>query len=344
MFIPYGDTNNASTRPYATWSLLAINIGLFFFVALPLSGMEVSIDNPVLSEYYRVTPPENYIVNTMNLYELLVFQYGFRSAAPSLISIFTAQFLHANSFHLINNMVMLYIFGDNIEDRLGRLRFLLAYLFMGIMGLATYATFAPDSHAPLIGASGSIYGVLGLYFIWYPKNQVRAIMFILPTIIQRVLIPARWVLVFFLIIDNILPLVSSESLVGPVAYGAHIGGFLAGLIIAIILSRKKRWQESRVNPRIKPDSLKAEMLRFLALGFHRRAFVSFGCMTMQERNDLCLTDVLHLADSLALSGSHGEAVNVYNYIIDRDPQQKSISHVTIAEKIDLQKRLEVPTS
>jgi hypothetical protein len=125
-------------------------------------------------------------------------------------------------------MVYLWIFGDNVEARLGKFGYVAAYLGTGVVATLSFAMFAGDSMIPLVGASGAISGVLGAYLIWFPYNQIRVLLFMF--FIMVVHIRALWVLGFYLVLDNILPvLAGSES---GVAHGAHLGGFFAGMALA----------------------------------------------------------------------------------------------------------------
>jgi rhomboid family protein len=237
MFLPIGDTPNPPGRPFVTWALIAINVIVFVLVTLPLSGTAPDLNNPALLDYLRAmgaqgSVPVEAILQKVSAYDLFVFEYGYRPAVAALPTLFSSMFLHAGWLHLLGNMLFLYIFGDNVEHRLGHLRYLLSYLATGVAAALFFALFAPGSQIPMIGASGAISGVLGLYFLWFPRNRVKTFVFFFPFIMQTLLIPCRYVLGFFLIVDNLLPFLLGGSGGGGVAHGAHIGGFIAGLGIA----------------------------------------------------------------------------------------------------------------
>lgn len=141
--------------------------------------------------------------------------------------------------HLFGNMLFLWIYGDNVEHRLGSLKFILGYLGTGVAATVFYALFAAGSPIPLVGASGAISGVLGFYFLWFPRNVVRLFVFLFPIFMNVVQVSARLVLTFYLLIDNLLPFLFSRSGAGGVAHGAHIGGFIAGLAVAWVLDRRQ---------------------------------------------------------------------------------------------------------
>jgi len=233
MFIPLGDTPNPSYfRPWVNWSLMAANILVYLVISLPLSLTGVDPSDPLLAEYLRQFMPDQPIsflpLRQFSAYDLFVFAHGYRPAQPEFLDLVTCMFLHAGLLHLAGNMLFLWIFGDNIEHRLGRIGYLAAYLATGMLSTLAFSLFAKNGAIPLIGASGAISGVLGMYFIMFPRNRVKVFAALFPFFFDRVLLPARWVLGFYILVDNLLPFLIAPSDSG-VAYGAHIGGFLAGL-------------------------------------------------------------------------------------------------------------------
>jgi membrane associated rhomboid family serine protease len=150
-----------------------------------------------------------------------------------VFTIFSSMFLHGGFFHIAGNMLYLWIFGNNVEDTLGHLRFLLFYLVSGVAAAATQTLVAPDSHVPMIGASGAISGVLGAYFVLFPHaNVLTVVMF---GFFWRVLrIPALLVLGFWMVVQ-ILNGLGSLGAGGGVAWFAHIGGFFAGMALLFVL-------------------------------------------------------------------------------------------------------------
>src|SRR4030095_2994585 len=159
---------------------------------------------------------------------LFVFQWGFRPAHPSLVDLFTCMFLHGSLLHLVGNMLFLWIYGDNVEHRLGPVRYLLWYLATGVAATVFHTIRASQSELPLIRASGAISGIPGFYFIWFPRNHVRLLWLLPPFLMQTFEVPARLVLGVYLVLENVLPYLVTSGDTG-VAHGAHIGGFLAGL-------------------------------------------------------------------------------------------------------------------
>lgn len=176
----------------------------------------------------------------MSAYDLFVFAHGYKPGAPHVADLVLSLFLHGGLMHLVGNMLFLWIYGDNVEHRLGGLAFLFWYLVTGVAATLAFAAFAGDSMIPLVGASGAISGVLGFYFLWFPRNTVRMFVFLFPFFMNVVSIPARIVLGIYLVLDNLLPfLLSGGSGGGGVAHGAHIGGFVAGLAVAWIMDRRQ---------------------------------------------------------------------------------------------------------
>ena len=244
MFLPYGDTPNPPGVAYINNLLIAINIGVFLFVALPLSYSRPDLNDPLLLEYLQALGARGFIsaeegLQKVSAYDLLLFRYGFRPGSPSLLTLFTSMFLHGGWMHLAGNMLFLWIFGDNVEQRLGRIRYLLGYLLAGVAATLFFALFVPGSHVPLVGASGAISGVLGCYFLWFPRNQVKTFVFLFPLLLNTFYLPARLVLGFYLVLDNLIPFLLYSGRSTGVAHGAHIGGFLFGLAMAWGIDR---WQ------------------------------------------------------------------------------------------------------
>jgi len=154
-------------------------------------------------------------------------------------------------------MLFLWIYGDNVERRLGALPYLFAYLATGVVATLSHALVFSSSDMPLVGASGAISGVLGFYFVFFPRNTVRMLAFLPPFLMQVFVVPARWVLGAFVVLDNLLPfLISGES---GVAHGAHLGGFLAGALAAWVLER--RGERGRGTMEVEPSPSSIEGVR-----------------------------------------------------------------------------------
>ena len=157
-----------------------------------------------------------------------------QSASPRYSTLVTSLFLHGGFMHLIGNMLYLWIFGDNVEDRLGRLLYLVAYLLAGVAASLAQVYMDPLSRLPMVGASGAIAGVLGIYIVLYPTARVRTVLMIL--VIRLVELPA-WIVLGFWFVLQLFDGVASigNTAQGGVAYFAHIGGFVLGLVLGALL-------------------------------------------------------------------------------------------------------------
>jgi membrane associated rhomboid family serine protease len=156
-----------------------------------------------------------------------------RPFSTELLTLGTSMFMHGGWTHLLGNMLYLWIFGDNIEDRMGHVRFLVFYFMGGVAAGLAQTVFNPNSYIPMIGASGAIAAVLGAYLVEYPKARVRSLLF-LGYFIRFVNVPALIVLGMWFIIqffNGFLSLSGSYAAGGGVAYLAHVGGFVAGLLL-----------------------------------------------------------------------------------------------------------------
>jgi membrane associated rhomboid family serine protease len=156
---------------------------------------------------------------------------------PAWGTVFTSMFMHGGWMHLIGNMLYLWIFGNNVEDAMGHRAYVLFYLICGIAAVALHAAMDPHSTVPLIGASGAISGVLGAYLLLYPHARVLvAIPF--GFFIHTTRLPAGWVLGFWFVFQIINSLLAAGQQ-GGVAWGAHVGGFVAGMLLIPFFKRRR---------------------------------------------------------------------------------------------------------
>lgn len=242
MFFPYGDIPNPPNfKPWMTRLLILVNFAIYFLVSSPLSSDLNVAGDPSLAEFLAhlvakfngMIPKE--ILEGISRYDLFTFAHGYKPGAPSFGDMLVSLFLHASVWHLLGNMLFLWIYGDNVEHRLGRLGFLVAYIATGIAATLAFGLVASDPMAPLIGASGAISGLLGIYFVLFSQNKIKIFVFLFPFLITTWHVPARIFLALYLIVDNVLPFViGSES---SVAYGAHMGGFVAGALIGLVVAK-----------------------------------------------------------------------------------------------------------
>jgi membrane associated rhomboid family serine protease len=214
---PLGDDNSMRrTTPYVTFVLIAINVLVFL--------LELQNGDEFIQEWAFV--PGRFSDNP----------------GANIATVFSAMFMHGGWLHLGGNMLYLWIFGDNVEDVFGPVKFLIFYLVCGVA--ATFAQYfvVPRSGIPNVGASGAIAGILGAYLLLFPHSRVRVLM-----ANQVVALPALFVLGFWIVLQvfsgvgSIAPTAQTED-TGGVAYMAHVGGFVAGLALALVLRGSNRQQ------------------------------------------------------------------------------------------------------
>ncbi len=233
--IPLKDYPGQRRRfPFITYALIAVNILVFLYELSQGSQTQGFICA------YGVVPDA--LTHNMPQTSLCASQFGqpfpYQTPQPVWLTIFTSMFMHAGWLHIGGNMLFLYIFGDNVEDRLGHIGYLIFYLFCGLVAALAQTYVGPNSTIPSLGASGAIAGVLAAYLVFFPTARVRTLIFlgIFITIVSLsafILIGLWFLLQFF---SGVAALsADSQQAQGGVAYFAHIGGFLAGLVIALIL-------------------------------------------------------------------------------------------------------------
>lgn len=259
MFLPIADAPNPRGTAFATWTLIALNVAAFLLINVPLGQQRADVNDPEFREYVEFLTQQvggqvdvRQIVSQTTAYDLFVFKHGYRPAEGTITDLLFAMFLHGGFMHLFGNMLFLWIYGDNVEHRLGTMPFVLWYLVTGVAATLFHAAVFSSSDVPLVGASGAISGVLGFYFIWFPRNTVRVLAFLPPFLMQVFQIPARFVLGVYLFLDNVVPFFFSGG--GGVAHGAHIGGFLAGGAVAWVMDRRTVASRPRDigAPRVRP--------------------------------------------------------------------------------------------
>ncbi|NTW04497.1 MAG: rhomboid family intramembrane serine protease [Peptococcaceae bacterium] len=226
--IPLRDSVKSQKAPYVNWILIALNIYVFI--------KEFLMPQDMLNSFFY-----SFGLVPKNIVEIFISGNIFQ---PEIITFVTAMFLHGGWLHLLGNMLFLWVFGDNVEDRLGHFRYLIFYIATGIIGSIAHIMADPLSVAPVIGASGAVAGVLGAYMITFPKARVLTLV---PIVFFFTLaeIPA----VVFLILWFVLQIFSSFASLGggaeSVAWWAHIGGFLFGIVLIKTIAPKKiSWYKS----------------------------------------------------------------------------------------------------
>lgn len=233
--IPIKDDNPTTIFPLMTILLIAANVAVFIY--------QVTLGEAAQGFVYRfgAVPWE-----VTHFQEFPNFPGDYQSSIPGVLTIFTSMFLHGGPVHLLGNMLYLWIFGDNIEALVGHFRFLFFYLCCGLVASLGHVISDPQSTLPMVGASGAISGVLGAYFIRFPKARVHVlIIFIL--FIRVIRVPAIIVLGIWLVIQIMNGLGTLGFGGGGVAWFAHIGGFIAGLILIFFFQKVEPRQSSQTD-------------------------------------------------------------------------------------------------
>jgi membrane associated rhomboid family serine protease len=204
---PFRDHNPSGRTPYVTYALIAVNIAVF------LSYWHLFADPRALAVFYS----EHALIPAAV------------SAGQGFEGLFSAMFLHGGLMHLGGNMLFLWIFGDNMEDEMGHIGFLGFYLMAGVLAGLVHVAFAPGSAVPTVGASGAIAGVMGGYLLLFPKARVDILIIIV--VFFRVFTMPAWILLLVWFALQFFGGLSADPNTGGVAYWAHAGGFVAGVVM-----------------------------------------------------------------------------------------------------------------
>lgn len=226
MIFPIGDDNTDRGRtPIVNYVLIAANV-LVFLLFQQLGQNE-------RFTYAWATVPQEIVTGTDIQRPVVIEAAGERAQIPLqptpgsvYLTLLSSMFMHGSLMHLFGNMLYLWIFGDNLEDRLGHVRYILFYLLCGLIASLSHVFMNADSYVPSLGASGAISGVLGGYILLFPKRQVRVIMLRMLTTVPAIVAIGIWFL--FQLLEGYI---NRGAQGGGVAYAAHIGGFIGGLIL-----------------------------------------------------------------------------------------------------------------
>lgn len=224
MLFPLYDENPTNSFPVFNFLLIAANVLIFFW--------EISLGTTALEQVIL-----NYGFIPKNLTKAVLAGKIFD---PIYLTVFTSMFLHGGFVHIFGNMLYLWIFGNNVEDRFGHVKFLLFYLVAGIAGVVAQTLVNPVSTIPGIGASGAIAGVLAAYLLMFPRARVVAVVPIF-FFLQLIKLPAIIVLGFWIIVQLVsgVASITDPQVSGGVAWFAHIGGFLSGVILTLLIPKKR---------------------------------------------------------------------------------------------------------
>ena len=226
--LPLKDDQPRFSTPYVTYFLIALNLIIFLFEwslnpdAFQALMLQFGVVPSHLSASFSGSP---------------------RYPLPGVVlSFFTSMFLHGSWLHVIGNMWFLHIFGDNIEDYLGHFKFLVFYILAGLVAMSAQVMIDPSSRVPTVGASGAIAGVLGAYFILYPRARVLTWFFVFIIYIPAWFVLGEWFVLQFFHGAAALSLAQTGRDVGGVAFWAHVGGFIGGVVmIKIFPARPRRY-------------------------------------------------------------------------------------------------------
>jgi len=221
MFVPLQDDNPLKSIKfqYVTVALILVNVAVFALEATHMSEGAVASFAVVPSELFGAAAgptPGEIAMQTV--------------AVPERLTPITYTFLHGDIFHLVGNMLFLWVFGDNVEDAMGHFRFLIFYILSGIAAALFHAVMTPASAVPLIGASGAVAGVIAAYLMLHPRVRVWVlVMRVIPIQITAAFALGAWVLTQIVMV--------AMPQMGPVAWWAHIGGLIAGAVLILIMRR-----------------------------------------------------------------------------------------------------------
>jgi membrane associated rhomboid family serine protease len=234
MVFPLGDDNtDRATTPFVVYGLIALNALMWF---LQLSSGD-SFTSGWAAIPYEITHNEDLVRPTpVEIGDRSVAIPQYPGPVPIQLTLLSAMFMHGSWMHIIGNMLYLWIFGDQIEDLLGHVKFVVFYLICGLAASVAQIALDPSSPIPTLGASGAIAGVLGAYLVKHPSKPVHVLMFRFITTLPAWIVLGGWIA---------LQIFSQVSVYGAgqstgVAYMAHIGGFVAGVVLILILGSRRK--------------------------------------------------------------------------------------------------------
>ena len=229
---PIRDDQPRFSTPFVNYFIIGLNIAVYLLIELPAKFQGARGFNVLIAQFGLIPHDLTRAIAGTPQYPL----------SAKLLTIFTSMFLHADLFHIIGNLWFLWIFGDNIEDYVGHFPYLIFYLLCGVAAAVTDIAIDPLSQMPTIGASGAIAGIMGAYIILYPRARVQTLV-VLIVFITFWWLPAWVFLGYWFLIQFIFTSVTATAAhhqTGGVAFAAHVGGFVAGLVMIKIFPRRAR--------------------------------------------------------------------------------------------------------
>ena len=258
--IPVGDSNSRHSTPWVTYLIILANVAVFFYmVMLPSEtprtrreGLAEFAEQTRTICYGYETPPTEadrfvcrWAFQPREFFDTVDGESGLtgHDRLVALLAILTSMFMHGGWLHIIGNMLFLWVFGDNIEDRLGHAAYLVFYLLAGVVAAFIQGAIEPNSVVPVLGASGAVAGVLGAYLVWFPGATIKVVIPFFVLIFIPIPIPA-WIMIGLWFAQNLLAgyatIAESASPDQGVAWFAHLGGFAFGLVVAWLAGRGPR--------------------------------------------------------------------------------------------------------
>jgi membrane associated rhomboid family serine protease len=235
IIFPYKDDNPTRSFPWVNWILITVNLWVFFACQFPLGTEE---QRAYFSSFGFI--PSTFFSQFSNFsVETIVWEWS---------TVFTSMFSHGGIFHLLGNLLFLYLYGDNVEEAMGKIWYLGFYLSCGLLAAFAQALTNPDSSIPMVGASGAISGVVAGYLLLYPRANVRVFYWLI-ILLGTIRVPAYLVLGWWLV-QQLIAFPESMNLAGGVAVAAHLGGFAAGFILTPFAKKKgvKLFQSGQSRP------------------------------------------------------------------------------------------------
>ena len=229
---PIRDDQPRFSTPFVNYFIIGLNIAVYLLIEIPAQFQGARAFNVLVAQFGLIPHDLTRAIAGTPQYPL----------SANLLTIFTSMFLHADLFHIIGNLWFLWIFGDNIEDSVGHFPYLIFYLLCGVAAAVTDIAIDPLSQMPTIGASGAIAGIMGAYIVLYPRARVQTLV-VLIVFITFWWLPAWVFLGYWFLIQFIFTSVTATAAhhqTGGVAFAAHVGGFVAGLVMIKIFPRRAR--------------------------------------------------------------------------------------------------------
>jgi membrane associated rhomboid family serine protease len=258
MVLPLGDLERTRITPYVTYALIAVNVMMFLLqesrddhlMALACTPWEIThnddVKQPVIAKPASVAlvrDPRDPTGRTVLRVERPAVTIPHAPAPiPVWMTLLTAMFLHGGWMHLLGNMLYLWIVGDNVEEVLGPVLYVVVYLACGLMGSLAQIAANPESLIPTLGASGAIAGIMGAYVVWFPHHQMRVLVFRFITVLPAAIVIGGWIVLQVILGSGSFSRVGES---GGVAYLAHVGGAVTGIGAAFLFYQKAQYIKAR---------------------------------------------------------------------------------------------------